>query len=287
MEAAKTHVKAVAAYVCDRVEEVVAFAMKANEDLQEWVCTLAESVGNTKAEAIAFWRRLRNDKELCLSGRRNVHTRSCISYALDGVNDSVHASAFIAEIILCIVFGIIGNDEHLIGNTDICPDFFGNEGHKGMDEFEYACENVKKHALGVLVIFASLIKESGLHNLDIPVAEYVPDEFVKLCSSNTELELIKVTRNFLNGCIEVGKNPLIFYLKLCGDFGLCIVIKIEKHESCRIPELICKVSGVIHLCGGESHIVTGCVTCNESKSESVRTVLGNNLEGINTVAEGL
>lgn len=64
MEAAKPNVKAVADYVCDSVEDVVAFGMKQEEDLQEWVCALAESVGNTQSEALDFWRRLRGDKEL-------------------------------------------------------------------------------------------------------------------------------------------------------------------------------------------------------------------------------
>ena len=64
MEGAKEHIKGVADYVCDSVEDVVWFAMEAEEDLKEWTCTLAKSVGKTMEEAVEFWDRLKEDAEL-------------------------------------------------------------------------------------------------------------------------------------------------------------------------------------------------------------------------------
>ncbi|MBP3351964.1 MAG: HAD family hydrolase [Lachnospiraceae bacterium] len=64
MEEAKEHIKGVADYVCDSVEDVVWFAMEAEEDLKEWTCTLAKSVGKTMEEAVEFWDRLKEDAEL-------------------------------------------------------------------------------------------------------------------------------------------------------------------------------------------------------------------------------
>lgn len=64
MEGAKEHVKAVADYVCDSVEEVVRFAMESEENLKNWTCELAKSVGKTEEEALEFWQRLKNDTEL-------------------------------------------------------------------------------------------------------------------------------------------------------------------------------------------------------------------------------
>lgn len=64
MEGAKEHVKAVADYECDSVEDVVWFAMESEKNLKEWTCELAKSVGKSAEEACEFWQRLREDSEL-------------------------------------------------------------------------------------------------------------------------------------------------------------------------------------------------------------------------------
>lgn len=64
MENAKSHVKAVADYVCDSVEEVLIFLMGEETKLREWVCNLACSVGKNTEEAESFWKALKSDAEL-------------------------------------------------------------------------------------------------------------------------------------------------------------------------------------------------------------------------------
>lgn len=64
MESAREHVKAVADYECDSVEDVVWFAMESEEDLKEWTYELAKSVGKSEEEANKFWQGLREDAEL-------------------------------------------------------------------------------------------------------------------------------------------------------------------------------------------------------------------------------
>ena len=64
MESAKPHVKAVANYVCESVEDVVRFGLEQEESLKEWVCHLADSAGKSQQEAEQFWTRLKADKEL-------------------------------------------------------------------------------------------------------------------------------------------------------------------------------------------------------------------------------
>ncbi len=64
MEGAKSHVKAVADYVCDSVEDVVLFAIETEERLKEWTYALSQSVGKTAEETADFWMRLKEDSEL-------------------------------------------------------------------------------------------------------------------------------------------------------------------------------------------------------------------------------
>ena len=64
METAKPHVKAVADYVCDSVEEVLTFLMEEEARLQEWVHNLAISAGKSHEESNEFWQTLKADVEL-------------------------------------------------------------------------------------------------------------------------------------------------------------------------------------------------------------------------------
>ena len=64
MENAKPHVKAVADYVCESVEAVLAFLMEEEAKLQEWVYGLAASVGKNEEDAKNFWETLRKDAEI-------------------------------------------------------------------------------------------------------------------------------------------------------------------------------------------------------------------------------
>jgi len=64
METAKPHVKAVADYVCDSVEEVLTFLMEEEARLQEWVHNLAVSAGKSNEESNEFWQALKADVEL-------------------------------------------------------------------------------------------------------------------------------------------------------------------------------------------------------------------------------
>jgi len=64
MENAKPHVKAVADYECESVEEVLAFLMEEEGRLQDWVYNLAVSAGKSHEEANNFWQALKADAEL-------------------------------------------------------------------------------------------------------------------------------------------------------------------------------------------------------------------------------
>lgn len=64
MEHAKTHIKTEADYVCESVEDVVAYLLEEEKQLEEWVNTLACSTGKSPQEANQFWDRLKRDPEL-------------------------------------------------------------------------------------------------------------------------------------------------------------------------------------------------------------------------------
>lgn len=64
MESAKPHVKAVADYVCESVEDVIRYGMEQEALLKDWACALAVSAGKSTEEAERFFNRLKADKEL-------------------------------------------------------------------------------------------------------------------------------------------------------------------------------------------------------------------------------
>lgn len=64
MGGAKAHVRAVADYVCDSVEEVVWYALESEQKLQQWAYALVKSIGKSEEEASDFWTRIKCDSEL-------------------------------------------------------------------------------------------------------------------------------------------------------------------------------------------------------------------------------
>ena len=66
-----------------------------------------------------------------------------------------------------------------------------------------------------------------------------------------------------------------------------VVAEVHQNKSCRIPNLIGKVTARLNSLVGETHIVSGAVARCKCKSQSVRSVFVDYLKRVNAVAERL
>ena len=131
--------------------------------------------------------------------------------------------------------------------------------------------------------------QTRLHHLDIPVAEFIPQEVIDLLNRDTQFKLVHVLSDFLRQRIDPGQDPAVgaCQLRRIDRLRHFTLIEIHQYESCRIPDLICKVSGILHTLEIKAHVISGSIACNQCQTQSVRTVLFNDLQRIDTISERL
>ena len=68
--------------------------------------------------------------------------------------------------------------------------------------------------------------------------------------------------------------------------GLLIFTHVHHDEPGSVPYLIGKVTAVLNSFIIETHIITGCVSCDQCQTKRICAVLINNFQRINSVSEG-
>ena len=57
------------------------------------------------------------------------------------------------------------------------PNLLGDEGHKRVQQLEGICHDIHQNLLGIYGSLSACL-QAALHQLDVPVAEDIPDEIV-------------------------------------------------------------------------------------------------------------
>ena len=154
-----------------------------------------------------------------------------------------------------------------------------------MQQLQHTGHDVQQHTAGAVGVLAL---QAGLAQLDVPVAEVIPNEVVQLVDRNTQLELLQVVGDSLHQLVVAGQDPLVLQLKVGGQGqGDVALGKVHQQETGGVPQLVGKVTGSLHLVGHIAHIVSGAVTGSQHKAQGVGTVLVDLLQGIHAVAQGL
>ena len=156
-----------------------------------------------------------------------------------------------------------------------------------MQEFEDLVEDVNKHLTGALCGGIVVAVEIGLFQLDVPVAEAVPDEVVELLNRNAELELLEVLVDFTGNVVEGGNNPLILGCESVGELVFdVVVVDVHMNKAAGVPELVREVGASFNPFVRETHIISGRVACREEESQRVGAVFVNDFERVDSVSEG-
>ena len=166
------------------------------------------------------------------------------------------------------------------------PYLLGDERHERVDKLEYLGQDIEQHLLRAELALLVLAVEAGLGQLDIPVAVAVPDEVVYLARGDAQLVTVHILADLFDKVVELGKDPLVLYLKLFGQL-VFVNREVHHHEAGRVPELVAEVAHRFALLDVEAHIVAGGVAGDEVVAQCVRAVLLYHLQRVDAVAEGL
>ena len=157
-----------------------------------------------------------------------------------------------------------------------------------MEQFECICKyrlQCPQRCIGRYRIFILFIS-TDLGNLNIPVAELIPDKIINFLYSDTEFEFVHIFSCILGKCIYPGEYPLICRVQfICGRLCDRHSFQIHHDKSRCIPYFICKVSGSLHTLPVETHVISGCITRNQCQTECICTVFINDFKRIDTISE--
>ena len=151
---------------------------------------------------------------MSLLAGRYVHGGTHVTDSADSLFDQLYLGLFLFEAPLLLKLRPCGNHDGFLSGQ-IPVNLLGNEGHIGMQKLQgvgqYGLQRPQGCRLG-LILF---IIETGLHHLDIPVAELLPDEVIKLLNGDTQLKFIHIGRHVLCQGVDLGQNPLVCAGELC------------------------------------------------------------------------
>ena len=228
--------------------------------------------------------------ECALPARRRAELRTQVARHLDDLHDRGHR-----RLCLCVNFLFIDLGPRCAHNAaplvrQLLPDFLGKERHKGMQEahraLQHRTQDVERRVLCTHIL---LVIETCLRQLDVPVAELAPQELIDGASRLAKLVVLEVRRHRTCRLGRARENPAIGkrIVALLRHKRIVRTLKVHQHIARRIPNFICKIARRLDALPIEAHIVARCVAGDEHEAERVRTVLLDDLYGVDAVAERL
>ena len=177
----------------------------------------------------------------------------------------------------------------------ICPDLFCDIRHERVEQAEHILQDFDQDCSGYLFIFFIVAVQSALDDLDVPVAELVPDQIVCSLPSQCQIVFLHGFRDVFCSVVDSGNDPLVLILKR-GLIQICqichlaeiavFVLQVHDNEPGCVPQFIGKVSGGFQLVRLESHVISRCDACGQHEPQCIRTVLIDDLQRVDPVAQG-
>ena len=166
------------------------------------------------------------------------------------------------------------------------PDFLGYERHERVQHNEALIQRPTDRGARFLSQFGIVRSKQGLGELQIPVAEFAPNETVKCVRGFVELVCAqRVIHGFANSG-SLADHPFVdCRVDLCRIIGLSGDAFIHFREARRIPDLRRKVSVSRDAALRELKIATHGRHRRQGEAHGVRAVFLDQVEGINDVSE--
>ena len=158
-----------------------------------------------------------------------------------------------------------------------------------MKQFQRLNQHMLKRPDGSRLCIVLFIVQPWLHHFNIPIAKFFPNKIINLLKGDSQLVFIQVLRHFPGKGINLGHNPFVSHGKAVQSHlaGLGSLLNVHHNESGRIPDLIGKVTAVLHTLPIKAHIIAGRIARNQGHAQGICAVLVDDLQGIDAVAQGL
>ena len=129
--------------------------------------------------------------------------------------------------------------------------------------------------------------ETNFRHLNVPVAEFIPQEVINFLYSDSKLVFIHIVCNITDYGVQLGKDPFVFkaeIIQIC-RLSYSLALQIHHNETGCIPDFVCKITAGLYTFPVETHVISRCITCDQSQSKCICAVFINNFQRIDTISE--
>ena len=148
---------------------------------------------------------------------------------------------------------------------NVLPEFFGDEGHKGMEQTEQVVEECQCSIHSGAVDGLSV---GGFYHFEIPRREFVPEQFVDSHQGFRQAEFAEQVGNFGKRLVEDGVEPADGDFCVFGLFDVGNIPPFDEAE--RIPYLVVEVTTL----GAERFVEEDVVACGCRKHHAHTHAVG-------------
>ncbi len=168
---------------------------------------------------------------------------------------------------------------------DLLPEFFGDERDQRVREAQDGFQRADQRAArGALLRFAAGL-DLHLGDLQVPVAELVPDEFVDGLGDVVETVVLEAPGDFRLHLLQGGDDPAVGLAELqvaAVAVGLGVVreaavvaFAVHQHEAAGVPELVAEIAVALAALAVEVDAAAQAGERGEGEAQRVGTVGGN------------
>ncbi len=131
------------------------------------------------------------------------------------------------------------------------------------------------------------IVQAGLHHLNVPVAELIPEVVYDLLHCDAQLIALHIAGDILYQGVQLRQDPFVHRLQLgSGRLRHGLAIHVHHDETGGIPHLVGEITAVFYPFIVETHVVPGGVAGDQRKPQGIRAVLVDDLQRVDAVAQG-
>ena len=180
-----------------------------------------------------------------------------------------------------------GCHNRLLIRVQCAVNFLGKERHKRMQKLQrIGQDQTQNRQLAELFLLCSAV-ENRFGHLDIPVAEFLPDEIIDLLNGNAQLIAVHIVGDIRSQLIHLIQNPSVRGGELfrINGFRHFPSFHIHKDKTGCIPDLVGEIPACLHPFPVKTHIVSGRISGHQSQAKGVRPIFINNLQRIYSVAQ--
>ena len=101
--------------------------------------------------------------------------------------------------------------------------------------------------------------------------------------------MLQIVGHSTGDLIQLGQHPLVAHVQqlLAGQTRFKVLGQVHQYKTGGVPQLIGKVAGSLHLLFDITHVVARGGAVHQHKAQGICTVLGNDLQRVDAVAQTL